>query len=58
VIEDTITMERWRAYEDEWRSSPHIDDLAAHWSGWHKAQAPVEIPMTVEDYRRKFRGEK
>jgi hypothetical protein len=51
-------MERWRAYEDEWRSSPHIDDLAAHWSGWHKAQAPVEIPMTVEDYRRKFRGEK
>jgi hypothetical protein len=56
VIEDSVTMERWRAYEDEWKSSPHIDDLAAHFTGWHKAQQPAEVEMSIAEYRKKYRG--
>jgi hypothetical protein len=49
-------MERWRAYEDEWADAPFIDDLAAHYLGFHKAKQPAEVPMTVEEYFKKYSG--
>ncbi|MES2055822.1 MAG: hypothetical protein V4564_07790 [Pseudomonadota bacterium] len=39
-IEDTLTIDRWQAYEREWRECPPVDELVAHYLGYEK---PVDI---------------
>jgi hypothetical protein len=47
-------MDRWRCYEEEWADNPYYEDMAAHHWGFHKAKTEVEIPMTQEEYFKKF----
>ncbi len=39
---DTITMERWEAYEDEWRETPPVDVLVAAYMDYKPPLKPGE----------------
>lgn len=47
-------MDRWRAYETEWSEHPDMEDLYAHVSGWHKAKNSEPVPMTEEEFFKKY----
>lgn len=49
-------MDRWRALEEEWRENPDVEDLYAHVSGYHKAKNSEPVPMTKEEYFKKYPG--
>jgi hypothetical protein len=49
-------MDRWRAYEAEWRDIPNIEDMAAMRWGFFKAKPAEEIPMTREEFFRRQRA--
>ena len=42
-------MERWEAYENEWRLAPTVDDLAAAYLSYTPPPKPGEKIKTVED---------
>ncbi len=46
-------MERWQAYEAEWAEIPFVDDMVAHFLNFKKPE-PTEVPMTREQYRKRY----
>jgi hypothetical protein len=55
MVEDTITMPRWEAYEAEWVQSPTVDDLAAAYLEYKPPGTPSpkdETAMTAEDFMK------
>jgi hypothetical protein len=49
-----MTIDRWEAYEAEWRDTPFVDDIVGYALGYRRAEETVEVPMTKAEYFKRY----